>query len=86
MFLRGEAIDDVDDVGKPLLDDDMFLLLNASDTLLDFVLPPPTEGAKGNWELQLDTADDAATETVPSGGKSKLGGRDMKVFLRKVAR
>jgi glycogen operon protein len=86
MFLRGEGIDDVDDVGKPLLDDDMFLLLNASDTLLDFALPPPTDGAKSEWELQLDTADDAARETVPSGGKTKLGGRDMKVFLRKVPR
>jgi isoamylase len=86
MFLRGEGIDDVDDVGKPLLDDDMFLLLNASDTLLDFVLPPANEGTKADWELQLDTADDAARETVPSGAKTKLAGRDMKVFLRKVPR
>jgi isoamylase len=86
MFLRGEGLDDVDDVGKPLLDDDMFLLFNASDTDLDFVLPPPTVGAKGPWSLQVDTASDDANESLPSGGQTKLGGRAMKVFLRKVPR
>ncbi|MGC4063326.1 MAG: hypothetical protein QM784_01465 [Polyangiaceae bacterium] len=55
MFLAGRGIDDVDEVGRPIVDDDLLVAFNSSDTTLALRLPavPHVE----QWELLLDTAE-----------------------------
>jgi glycogen operon protein len=76
MFLSGRGIDDVDEDGEPIVDDHLIVLLNASPLDLPFVLPqvgaprsrPKPQGLGGQWDLLLDTADDARTGAVAAGG------------------
>jgi glycogen operon protein len=76
MFLAGQGIDDVDDDGYPLHDDNLLLVLNASPQGIDFTLP--TCGR--DWELLVDTADDDAVEFVGAGAQTHLYGRSLKLF------
>jgi glycogen operon protein len=76
MFLAGQGVDDVDDEGHPIKDDNLLLVLNAGPAGIDFTLPA---GARGG-ELLVDTADDQASEQVASDGKTHLYGRSLKLF------
>jgi glycogen operon protein len=80
MFLSGRGIDDVDEEGRPLSDDDLLLLINGSHVPLTFVLPalPGT----GDWELLIDTDDDDAAGRVAAGGSTPLPPRSTKLFRR----
>ncbi|MBN2447921.1 MAG: glycogen debranching enzyme GlgX, partial [Phycisphaerae bacterium] len=51
--IAGDAIDDVDEHGHPVVDDTLLILLNAHTDPIDFVLPKTR--AKQYWELLLDT-------------------------------
>ncbi|HSB80137.1 MAG TPA: glycogen debranching protein GlgX [Candidatus Methylomirabilis sp.] len=51
--LAGDAIEEVDVKGEPILDDTFLLLLNAHHESVPFVLPAHRPGVK--WELVLDT-------------------------------
>jgi glycogen operon protein len=79
MFLAGRGIDDTDDKGRPLVDDDLFVLLNASDVALRFVLPRLPE-IEGPWRLLIDTADDATVESHAPGESTTLPPRSLKFF------
>ena len=79
MLLPGRGIDDVDEDGTPLVDDDLFLVVNASDHTLDFRMPRPT--TRGTfWELLVATVDDALAETAEPGGHILVGARELKLF------
>jgi glycogen operon protein len=78
MFLAGRGIDDVDEHGHPIVDDDLVLVMNASDEDVAFVLPRGESG--GKWELLLDTGDDRTNERVKPGGRTALVGRTLKLF------
>ncbi len=52
--LAGDAIDETDDHGRPIIDDTFLVILNASDAPTAFVLP--NHGRARRWELVFDTA------------------------------
>ena len=79
MMLAGRGIDDVDDQGRPLVDDNLLLFLNASNSPLELVLPVPP-GGRDPWQLVIDTADDHAEERHSPGESSLLVARSMKLF------
>ena len=80
MFLNGLAIPDVGRHGQPIRDDSFYLVLNAWDQPIDFILPKETMGR--TWEVALDTsmAGDRAT-TYAAGDNVQLLGRHL-VLLR----
>ena len=59
MFLAGNGIDDVDDDGEPIHDDDLLLLLSSDHEAVEFKLPDFRGGPEG-WEVLIDTSDDEA--------------------------
>jgi (1->4)-alpha-D-glucan 1-alpha-D-glucosylmutase len=79
MFLAGRGIDEVDDAGRPVVDDNLLLLLNASDTELGFVLPN-LEAVREPWELLVDTRDDRSRERRSPGQTTTLVARSLKLF------
>jgi glycogen operon protein len=78
MFLAGRGIDDSDETGRSLVDDNLVLLLNASERALDFVLP--SEAVEEPWELLVDTADDHAEERGRPGVTTRLVEHSAKLF------
>ena len=85
MFLAGRGIDDVDDDGRPLVDDNLLLLVNASDHEVTFSLPR-LDAVRQPWDLLLSTADDTASLRLPPGATGiTLVGRST-VFLRAPSR
>ena len=79
LFLAGHGIDDRDEEGNLVIDDDFTLVLNGSDTPLDFVLPKTT--SVGPWQLLVDTSDDDRNERVEQGGTTAVGHRSLKLFV-----
>jgi isoamylase len=79
MFLAGRGIDDLDEQGRPLVDDNLLLVLDAGREEATFTLPV-LEGVTEPWRLLVDTADDNAEETVELGASTKLVGRSLKLF------
>ncbi len=91
LFLAGGGIDDVDEEGHRILDDDFFLVLNGSDVPLEFLLPRGTLGGERAserevWRLLVDTNDDHAEETVLEGETTHLVGRSLKLFIHRLDR
>jgi glycogen operon protein len=63
-YIDGSRDPDRDARGRPLLDDDLLVLVNGKWEPLEFTLPPIDAG----WRLALDTAHPAAAEVpVPPG-------------------
>jgi glycogen operon protein len=85
LFLAGQGIDDVDEEGNLIVDDDFFLVCNGSDDSLLYSLPRGTT-PDGRWQLLVDTSDDGANEHVAQGGKTDLTSRSMKLFIHFVER
>ncbi len=54
-LLEGSAIDEVDEQGNPVVDDTLFVMLNANPETVVFHLPPHEPGTR--WERLLDTHD-----------------------------
>ncbi len=53
VFLNGDAIPELDQMGRPIYDDHFLLLFNAHWEPITFTLPPKTFGS--NWLIRLDT-------------------------------
>ncbi len=85
MFLAGRGLDDVDEAGRPLVDDNLLLLLNASDTELSFTLPRLRSGARP-WQLLVDTSNPKADERLENEAATTLVARSLKFFSRPLAR
>jgi glycogen operon protein len=83
VFLAGRGLDEVDERGELISDDDLMILLNASTTDLDFVLAPSSSSDEP-WEVLVDTVDDQAKETALPGAKTKLVARSLKLFRRRL--
>jgi len=60
VLLGGEALNEIDGMGRPIRGDTLLLLLNSGIEEVSFVLPSHKEG--GHWRLMLDTT---AEELVP---------------------
>jgi glycogen operon protein len=83
VFLAGRGLDEVDERGDLISDDDLLILLNASTTDLDFVLAPSNSDDQP-WEIVVDTVDDDAKEVTQPGTKTKLGACSLKLFRRRI--
>jgi glycogen operon protein len=79
VFFNGGAIPDLDRHGQPVRDDSFYMLFNAWDQPLDFVLPEQTGGR--TWEVALDTDGKPSSDTYAAGDKVALKGRHL-VLLR----
>jgi glycogen operon protein len=64
MFLAGRGIDDVDDGGRPLVDDNLLLVINAADANLEVTLPE-LPSVREPWEVLVDTSDDSKRSRLP---------------------
>ncbi|HAE37337.1 MAG TPA: glycogen debranching enzyme GlgX [Candidatus Riflebacteria bacterium] len=76
MFLSGTGIDDVDENGIPLHDNNFLLMLNASARDADFYLPR----IEAQWELLIDTANPGKIETGNSSARTQMRARSLKLF------
>ena len=79
MFLAGRGIDDTDDRGRPLVDDNFLLLVNASDQNQSFHIPD-LGSVHESWQLLVDTSDDRAEEARSRGETSHLVAHSLKFF------
>jgi glycogen operon protein len=76
IYLAGEALDERDERGQPILDDDFLLLLNAHDGEIPFLLP--NYKADADWRVVLDTAEtNAPNHHYTSGEQYKLKSRSL---------
>jgi glycogen operon protein len=84
LFLNGEAINERSPRGEVHLDDSFMLCLNASEIMLEFILPAQEFGEK--WQVEFDTAEPHRTEpvVVAAGGKIPVPERSLVVLVRKV--
>ncbi len=76
VFFSGTGIDDVDENGIPIHDDNLLLMLNASVRDVDYFLPR----FEAHWELLIDTANPEAKEEAVSGHKTLMHARSLKLF------
>lgn len=78
-FLGGDAFPYLDERGRRVVDDSLFVMMNAHDESLEYRLPP--ELRAGSWRLEIDTADWRRRGEVLTGdGRWTLIGRSMAVF------
>jgi isoamylase len=79
VLLPGDAIEEVDERGAPVVGDSLLLLLNAHDENVPFTLPPLDH--QPQWNRVIDTADpEAAEQLFRAGGFYPLQGRSLAVF------
>lgn len=78
--LSGHAIDEIDEQGRPVTDEEFLLMLNAHHDDIAFTLPPCQAG--GNWGVVLDTAHEGVGEvhTYRPGEPYSLAGRSLALF------
>jgi isoamylase len=80
VFLSGHGIDETDEFGEPLVDDDFALLLNGSavDTL--FALPPSSEGVL-DWHPLIDTVTEGPPSSrATSGARVLVPARSLRLY------
>jgi isoamylase len=71
VFLNGDAIPELDSMGRTISDDHFLLLFNAHWEPISFTLPPKAFGS--NWQVRLDTASAAVDPPEkPRRARSKL--------------
>jgi isoamylase len=82
--LAGDAIEEPDEFGNPIIGDTLLLLLNARETAMTFKLPRVGRSAAAKWQVVLDTAtgwDDTST-TIAGGAQLVIADRAMVVLKR----
>jgi glycogen operon protein len=80
MFLGGRGIDDVDEHGRPLVDDNLLVLLNASECELSFKLPS-FDAVSEPFRVILDTNDEHIEQEVQAAGTVVLVPRSLKLLV-----
>ena len=83
LFLSGDGVATPDTQGEKIMDQSFFLIFNAHDGVLPFVLP----ARDGSFALVLDTAraappkdDDAGYEVLPMGATVEVAARSVRVY------
>jgi glycogen operon protein len=80
MFLSGRGIDDVDEQGRPLVDDNFLLLINASPIDLPFRIPS-LSAVKERWRVLVDTAHDQSEATHEPGAALQIMSRSLMLLV-----
>ncbi|HVE99027.1 MAG TPA: glycogen debranching protein GlgX, partial [Mycobacteriales bacterium] len=83
VFLNGDAIQAPDPRGEHITDDSLYLIFNAHDEPLTFVLPPAEFGE--SWEIELDTSRPVRLDEPPpvkAGGDVDVDARSVLVLRR----
>jgi isoamylase len=84
VFLGGEGLDDVDERGRPIHDDNFLMLLNGHHEQIDFTLPAMHPDAR--WEMEVDTSRGAGLERNgehAAGSAYPLAGRSLVLLIEK---
>jgi glycogen operon protein len=84
LFINGEGIRERSPRGEVHTDDSFLLCFNASEIMLEFIMPSTEFGEK--WQVEFDTANTSAGEplVVAAGGKIEVPARSLAVLIRKV--
>ena len=56
--LAGDAIEEMDELGNPIIDDSFLLLLNAYHEAVSFTLPAHKKGVAWDWVFDTAITDD----------------------------
>jgi glycogen operon protein len=89
LILSGDAIEELDPQGQPIVGDTLLILLNADPESTEFTLPATHNGEPTIWEIMVDTHEpDTAAQIRPgrfvtSGTPCQMGSRSL-VLARKV--
>jgi glycogen operon protein len=78
--LAGDAIDEVDSRGNPIVGDTLLILLNSHHEPISFVLPDPE---KALWQLFLDTREETGRPDyleIRGGEPYRLEARSLALF------
>jgi isoamylase len=78
VHLDGTAAPDLDQHGRPMLDDDLLILANAWWEPVAFSLPDV--GRPAHWQVELDTYDPSRTTAVTAGDPVTVGPRSLTVL------
>ena len=82
-LLAGDALQDVDTQGDPIVGDTLVYLMNAASAPIQYALPAFVGHAR--WECLIDTSDDGREgQTFGGGSLYPLGDRSVAVFRRRV--
>jgi len=73
VFYAGEGLDDVDENGQTLRDDDLLLLVNSHTESIDFSLAFDED--ERCWQLLLDTSNDGARESQKAAKRPRSARR-----------
>ena len=77
--LSGDAIEECDELGRPVVDDTLLLLFNAQDAAVPFTMPPAAQ--ENRWITLSDTARREPDQRRLSGVEAyQLTGRSMVLF------
>ena len=79
MFLAGRGIDDLDEQGRPLVDDNLLLLVNASDVELTAIVPELST-VHDRWDLLVDTKEDGALRHAEAGERVVLAPHSLQFY------
>ena len=81
VYLAGRAIDEQDERGRPLIDDDLLILMNAHHEAIPFTLPAFDSA---QWHALLDTYQDSAPAPEGLGGGEvyPLEGRSVALLMQ----
>jgi glycogen operon protein len=83
MQVAGLGVDEVDEFGNPIVDDDLLLVINGGHESLEFT-SPATDLTAEDWTLLVDTNADDAAETLPPSTKNRMEARSLKLYRRKA--
>ena len=79
VFLNGYGIRGRDSRGKRFTDVNVLLMFNASETDVDFVLPPEEYGAK--WKVEISTGYEPESSTAEPGESFVLQSHSMSILV-----
>ncbi|MGH7915482.1 MAG: glycogen debranching protein GlgX, partial [Candidatus Binataceae bacterium] len=80
LYLQGDATNEDDDQGRPIVDDDFILLLNSHHEPIPFLLPSP--GNRDAWRMVFDTARGNADVFFQGGEQFPLEARSLALLTR----
>jgi glycogen operon protein len=84
VYFAGDALEERDARGRPVLDENFLLLLNAHHEAISFVLPQLA--SRSTWEVLVDTAFEQGLDAdgrFPPGEHYQLGGRALALMVEK---